>query len=109
MHHKHQLTATIADEGTESGAVDMSGQTMLAILVPTLDSATLEIEGSFDGTNFYDVKDTGGNQVGLWPASVGGFILDGDAVARFVGIPFIRFKTGAAQTNGPRVFKIAVM
>jgi hypothetical protein len=108
MAQKGTMRATIAQSGTQSGAVDMRGRTLLAVEVPTIDNGTFTIEGSIDGSVWRTVKDTAGAAVGQWAASTGAFICDGDAVARFVGIPFLRFVTGASQ-SAARSVNVAVM
>jgi hypothetical protein len=89
--------AKIASGGTTSTSVDMTGKTLLGIDVPTLDTGTFTIEGSMDGTTWRNVKDTSLATVGQWASGTGAFICDADTVARFVGIPFLRF-VAASQT-----------
>lgn len=105
--NKGTIYATIVNAGTTSGAIDMRGKTLASIDVPTLTSATFTIEGSMDGSTWRNVKDTSGTVVGQWSASTGAFICDADTVARFVGIPYLRFVCGAAQ-GAERTITVAV-
>jgi hypothetical protein len=97
LREKGNGTRSIANGGTTSDAIDMRGRTLLGVHVPTITSGLFEIEGSLDGATWATVKDTSGAAVAQWATSTGGFICDADALARLVGIPYLRFKCSASQ------------
>jgi hypothetical protein len=99
------FTVTIADEGTTSNAFQ-NHALGLAVFVPTIDSATITFHGcSTEGGTYAAVKDSTGTLIAV-SASTGAFWLDGDFVARFKDIPWLKVVLGAAQTNGPRSITI---
>lgn len=83
---------------TESG--DFVPLGLVSVRVPELDTnATVSIEGSFDdGATWQSAQDVAGDNFASWPVSAGNFILDGDPLARLVGVPRLRFVLGAAQS-----------
>lgn len=94
------LTLTVANAGTDSTVCDTRGREVAAIAVPTITSATIALQVSADGTTFYPVKDSSATptQIGLWPATTGGFALDGSEVARcLVGWRYFKVVLGASQ------------
>lgn len=92
------LRIKIASGADTSETVDLRGMKVLSAQVPTIDSGTFYVECSNDGTTWAVMKDTAGNTVCSWASSTGGFVCDGDALARLIGVNFIRFRTGASQT-----------
>ena len=96
----------IASGGTTSPGIDKRGCSMIGIYVPTIDSATITIEASQDGTTYAQMKDATPTVVGQWAASTGAFHLDGDILARFAPYPFLRVVLGAAQTGGARTLVV---
>lgn len=49
-------TATIAKAGTASSVVDLEGiYAYLQVVIPTIDAATLKLQGSSDGQGFQDI------------------------------------------------------
>ena len=97
---------TIANAGTQSPRIDMVGQRLVAIYVPTIDSGTVRLQGSHDGSTWADLKDTVPATL-QFAASTGDFWMDADYLARFAGIPFLRIVTGAVQTAA-RDFRVTV-
>lgn len=93
-----KLTCVISNGTKPSSAVDLNGFNVASVLLPTLDSGTLTIEGSYDGTNFFGMKDQTPTAVGVWAANTGGFFLSGDIVARFAAIRYLRFVSSVNQT-----------
>lgn len=58
---RFDLTATIAISTTTSGAVDLAGTDLIAILLPAAMTGTsIKFQASVDGTNFYDIYDGAG-------------------------------------------------
>lgn len=93
-----KLTCVIPNGAKPSSAVDLNGFKAESVLLPTLDSGTLEIQGSNDGTNFSVMKDQTPAQVGVWATNTGGFFLDGDIVAKFYSVRYLRFVSSVNQT-----------
>jgi len=95
-----QVGRTVASGDTTTAAIDMRGSSLVAIYVPTLDSGTVTIQGSKDATaaNFAPLKDTSAATIQV-AASTGGFWIDADYLARFMGIPWLRIVCGTAQTS----------
>lgn len=102
------LTRTIPITGTSTPKIDMRGKRLLAIYAPTLDSAKIRLQGSYDnGANWADLKDTT-PAVLEFVASTGGFWLDADYLCRFLGIPDLRITVSAAQNTAARDFTVIV-
>jgi len=100
------LDVVVADEATTSAAADLGGvRGTLLLYVPTIDSATVAIYVSTAAAGTYaPLKLTnvdGTEEPILADASVGGY---------YWRIPFgfqyFKVVCGAAQTNGPRTFKV---
>lgn len=92
------LTATIADSATESGAVDLSGTTLSAITFPsTFDGAdiTLKAATTASGT-FVDVYDANGLQVTLSGAPSRIVAVE---PAKLAGLQYIKLVADTAQTG----------
>jgi hypothetical protein len=98
---------TIASGATTSNSVDLKGQKIVSVRVPTIDSGTFTIECSDDGSTWVNMKDTNGTVIGQWTTSTGGFMCDGDVCARFMGVNYIRFVCEATQTE-TRTIKVVV-
>jgi hypothetical protein len=100
------LTRTIASSGTTSDAFQ-NHSLGLAVFIPTIDSATITFHGAPTETGTYAaVKDSTGTLIAV-SASTGAFWLDGDFVARFKDIPWLKVVLGASQTGGARTITIA--
>lgn len=104
------LTATIASGDTTSNIIDLRGNKITSVYVPTMDSATLTIQCSYDGTTTTckAMEDTAGNTIGQWTAQTYDCYLDGDTLARFMGVNYIRFVAGAAQNSGAVAIKVVL-
>ena len=60
------VTATIAASATTSGACDCGNMNIVGIITPAaLTGTALTLKASVDGTNFFDVYDSGGTQVSV--------------------------------------------
>lgn len=91
-------TVTIANGASESAAIRLAGATVFSIFLPTLTSGTCRLQGSYDGTNWFDMKDAATSPATLeYGTNTGNFVMDGDYTARFLGIPFVRVKTSVNQ------------
>jgi len=90
---------TIAKDGTISETLDIGGSfAYLQVVVPTIDSAQLELQASveLDGT-YQDV-----GQDALTVAGTGGF----SDTWHLGGWRYIKVKASAAQTTSGRTFKV---
>jgi|SRR5947209_2555294 len=91
--------ATITNGTSLSGAIAFSGRAFAGLLMPAAwTAATLTFQGSVDGTNFYDLYDTGGNEVTFTVAA--SHFVAGDP-SSFVGLSHIKLRsgTGGAAVN----------
>jgi hypothetical protein len=62
-------TATIAINASLSDSIDMADGSLVGIIMPAAWTAGgLHIAGSVDGTNFYPLFDTAGNELGVTSA-----------------------------------------
>lgn len=94
-------TAVIADGGTNSAAIDCRGRVATHVLVPAgFEGTSLKPQGSFDGTNFFDIyehDDTDASAVTLTVAASRIYALP---LSEMWGLLYVRFvadaQTGAA-------------
>ena len=101
-------TFTIASSGTHSDAIAGKGSRLRGLLLPALDSTTIQFEASFDGgTTWVDVYTNSGTPAALTlgTASTGSRV---QAVPEEVGwisaVAQIRLRV-ASQTGGARTIK----
>jgi hypothetical protein len=82
---------SIANGGANAcAAIDLRGTRSMALYVGTMtNSVKIRLQGSYDGTTWADMKDTSPAVV-EFAASLGGFWMDGDYVARFLMFPWVR-------------------
>lgn len=95
-----QVTATIASGGTTSNIISLKGQKIVSVYVPTMTAGTLTVEACYDpddSTTCKGMVDTSLNAIGQWSSGTFDKYLDGDTLARFMGVNGIRFVSGAAQ------------
>lgn len=60
----HNLTVTIANAASLSGAADLGGTTLVGYIMPSSwTAADITFQGSVDGTNFFNLYDQFGNEV----------------------------------------------
>lgn len=94
----------IASGGTTSAAFELEAWPIAALLVPTIDSATLKLQGSQDGSTWFDLYDGDGTQVCFWAASTGNraMVCDGAGAGTtfraLTGFKYGRIVLGAIQT-----------
>ena len=102
---QENLTRTVASSGTATAAFQ-NHSLGLGVFIPTIDSATITFHGcaTEDGT-YAAVKDSTATLIAV-SASTGNFWLDGDFIARFKYIPWMKVVLGAAQTGGARTITI---
>lgn len=89
------------DFGTTNTAAILTGEdSLVSVQFPALNAGTLEIQGTFDGTNWFKFYDATPAQVGAWPSVPGtGFIVDADLLARCSGCYALRFVSGVSQAG----------
>lgn len=100
-----RTTWIIPDNDTVSNAICMGPETLCGILMPTDDAMVgtgVHIEGSMDGTNFYDIEYEESALTVLTPETAATFkMLDGEKVK---GIKYLRIVSQATETSGPLEF-----
>lgn len=99
-----RATFTIADEATVSNGIHRPGYRLVGLILPTLDSTTIEFEASADGTTYVDVFTNSGTPAALTlgTASTGARVQAvPEDVGRISAVAYIRLVT-AAQNGGPR-------
>lgn len=90
-------TATIALNGTISGAVVLGGRTPVALAMPAaLTSTTMTFQVSYDGTNYVALYDTSGSAVSITVAASRNISLS-DVMAQFLGAVGIKLVGGSAE------------
>lgn len=99
-------TLVVASGGTTSTALELEAFSWYGIAVPTIDNATLTIQGSVDGTNFYPIYDSTGTQQLVWVASTGGRVISSRDLEHCQGYAWIKIVLGAAQNGGARTFTV---
>ena len=86
-------TVTIANGASLSGAVDLGGRKLVAIIMPgTWTAAGLTFQGSVDGTNFFNVYD-GATERQLTVAANYYSALN---IADWVGFRWVKVRSGTA-------------
>lgn len=90
-------TITIASSTTISSSVNLNGLTIVGFIAPAAwTTSTLKIQGSMDGTNFYDIYDYTAAAVSSWSAITAGAAYTVDVV-NMLPFTYIRFVAGTAQ------------
>ena len=102
-------TATIAHNGTVSGAVDLGKPfKSLAVFVPTIDNATVAVhtamtaDGTYQGLNVISTNDADDDPI-LCSASTGAI----NVTVPFFGWQHLKFVAGAAQATAARTIYVA--
>lgn len=92
-------TATIADTESLSGAINISGRgaSIVGLVMPdTWDAAALTFQGSYDGTTFFDLFTTSGDEVTISsPAADAWYLI---APGDFAGVPYLKIRSGTSAT-----------
>ncbi len=102
----NDATTTIADSGTVSGEVDLSGCTLCGVFLPsTFDGTTLKFQAATEsGGTFVAVVDGAGADVSKTCAASKYLPLN---PADFAGVRFLKLVAGTGQT-GATVLTLAV-
>lgn len=87
------LTVTIANGASLSDAAAIGAGTLIGIQLPTLTSAALTFQGSFDGTTFAEVVDASNSAVSF-TATTGAIYIK--APADLVGVPYLKVRSGTS-------------
>lgn len=90
-------TLTIANGASVSDALPLDGQSGFQIYLPALDAGACRLQGSPDGSTWYDCFDTAAATL-QFASNSGAFCLDCDYCARFMFNRFVRVKTSNNQT-----------
>ena len=86
-------TVTIANGASLSGAVDLGGRKLVALIMPgTWTAAGLTFQGSVDGTNFFNVYD-GATERAL---TVSASYYSALNIADWVGFRWLKVRSGTA-------------
>lgn len=90
--------ATIANAGSLSGAIDLGATHLFAIrLDPTAwTAASLTFQASIDGTNFFNLYDNFGSEVG-WTVAAQTIVLNASP-AQWLGIRWLKIRSGTASS-----------
>ena len=89
------LTCTIENGGSLSGAVDLGGRKLVAIVMPSgWDAAGMTFQASPDGVNFFNVYD-GATERNLTVAASYYSALN---IADWVGIRWVKIRSGTAAS-----------
>lgn len=87
------LQVVIANGASLSGAVEIGAGTLVGIQLPTLTSAAISFQGSFDGVTYAEVLDASSQAVEI-TASTGASYLQ--APADLHGVPFLKVRSGTS-------------
>ena len=88
-------TATIENGGSLSGAVDLGGRKLVAIVMPAAwDAADLTFQASPDGVNYFDVYDGSAERT----VEVAADYYSALAIGDWVGIRWLKVRSGTSGT-----------
>lgn len=106
----YDLTATIASGGTTSGAVDLSGCTLVGLFIPsTFDGTTITITASTTlGGTYVTVQDGDGSSSAFTITTTASRYVPLDNLAIPAGLVFIKLVAGSSQTTTDTVITLAV-
>lgn len=100
-------TLTVAASGTTSTSVHRAGYSLVGLIIPALDSTTIEFEASQDNSTFTSVFTNSGTPAAatLGTAATGAKIVAvPEEIGRLAAVMHVRLKV-ASQTGGARTFK----
>jgi hypothetical protein len=100
---------TVSASAAVTSALDKRGFSVVGLVIPTIDSASVSATVSVDGTTYHALKSEAGAAVSFMTASTGSCALSGgSAWAYLEPWPYVKFTLGAGQTGGSRAIS-AVM
>lgn len=93
----NEYTATIANNASLSGAVDMGTNRLFAIVMPSSwTTANLTFQVSADGANYYDLYDDAGTEVTFTAAA--SRVIQNTNPGRWLGFRFLKIRSGTTGT-----------
>lgn len=101
--NNRQVTVTVGQ--TVSGAVDLKGDTVIGIYVPTgFSGSVITFQASPDGVTYFAVNDETGGAISI-PVTAGTFVkVDPSYLA---GVRFLKLVSGTAQATADSVITLA--
>lgn len=105
-------TVTIANGASLSGALNIASRNFFGIIMPSSwTAASLTFQGSFDGTNFYNLYDESGTEVTFTVAASRYVIIS--TPAKFLGLKKLKIRSGtsgsAVNQGGDRTIGVIVI
>jgi hypothetical protein len=98
MRKTHVIEATIADDGTESEAIDLRGYSMLGLIVPVIDAANLTFKvAEAEGGTYVTVYDDLGAAFTI-TAAAGSRAISTDDLAALAGYRWVKIVSSETQT-----------
>ncbi len=99
MSTRSTATVIIANGASLSGIANVPDGEVVAIQLPTITSAAVTFQASWDGTNFFDLYDKAGTEVTLGSATTGNRFHEAPEAVRSVPYLKVRSGTTAAAVN----------
>lgn len=100
-------TVTVAQNGTTSSAVDLEGAFRdLMVLIPALDSATVNISVSKDNSTFYPLNALDDDATGSFLHAHSASTTAMAVFFKIGGCQFIKVVCGASQSSADRTFYV---
>jgi hypothetical protein len=105
------VAATIADEASLSDVATVDAGQIVGISFPTIVSAALSFQVSYDGSTFRDLYDSDGTTETKTTASTGNRVIAAPAALKEAGAVAVKVRSGltaavVTQTSGPIVFSL---
>jgi hypothetical protein len=91
-------SATIANGASLSGAIDLAGNRLSAIIMPAIwTAAGLSFQVSADGMNYFNIKDNSSDAEVTWTVSASGYYTSDDFL-RWKDIRYLKIRSGTAAS-----------
>lgn len=105
-------TVTIANGQSLSGALNIDQRNLFALIMPsTWTAAGLTFQGSFDGTNYFDLYDEAGTEINFI-VSASRYVLISTPI-KFLGLKKLKVRSGTSGTpvaqGGARTIALIVI
>lgn len=106
---EYTLSATVAVGGTTSAEVDLKGQVLVGIFVPsTFDGTTITLTAATaSGGTFVTVQDSDGSSSAFTITTTASRYVPIDNLAITAGLRFVKLVCGSSQTTTDTVFTLA--
>jgi len=96
-------TVTIANGASLSGALNIGARDLFGLIMPSAwTSAAITFQGSFDGTNYFNLYDDAGNEISFTVAASRYVVIS--SPAKFFGLKKLKIRSG---TSGSAVNQAA--